>query len=319
MNTRFLETLVVLARVGSFRATSEALHVTQTAVSQRIANLEDDLGLDLIDRSSRQLKLTPHGEQVLDYARKILQIERDIRQLARQDLPPAGPVHIGTVETVVKTWLSNLIQDLTDQCPLISLEITVDTSLNLQELFLRKKIDLMIEDMPFLPAIGSTEYVVRKICDYQVGWVSLPSLAAGDPPRLELADLAGQRVLTFSKFSLPHANLRDFLADHGLEQAKIENFPSVESILQLLHNGYGVAAIPPVFVVNELREGTLKLWDWPTPVPISMSVFARRAAHKGVHEVARRAVLACHAAAMQLNEKAGAPWMVPHDPAPEQP
>ena len=314
VNTRFLETLIVLARVGSFRETSEALHVTQTAISQRIANLEDDLGLELIDRSSRQLKLTPHGEQVVEHARKILHLEKEMRQLARQESLPAGPVHIGTVETVVKTWLSHLIQDLTAECPMISLEITVDTSRNLQELFLRKKIDVMIEDMPFMPAIGSAEYQVRHLCDYRVGWVSLPSLARGEPPVFELADLARHRILTFSKFSLPHANLQAFLADHGLENAKIENFPSVESILQLLHNGYGVAAIPPVFVLDELQEGRLALWDWPVPTPISMSVFTRRGAHKGVAEVAQRAVRACHAAALQLNGKAGHAWMVPQDP-----
>ena len=65
MNTRFLETLVVLTRVGSFRETAEALHVTQTAVSQRIASLEDLIGLELIDRSSRKLALTPQGEYIL--------------------------------------------------------------------------------------------------------------------------------------------------------------------------------------------------------------------------------------------------------------
>jgi len=312
VNTRFLETLIVLARVGSFRETAEALHVTQTAVSQRIANLEDDLELILIDRSSRQLKLTPHGEQVVAQAQKILQLEKSIRMLARDDAPCAGPVHVGVVETVVKTWLSQLIQDVTAQYPLISLAITVDTSRNLQDLFAQQKIDLMIQDMPFLPAMGSTDYVVRRACDYPLAWVSAPAIAQSRA-NFHLSSVTDLRVLTFSRFSLPHANLQAFLADHGLEDTRIENFPSVESILQLLQNGYGVAAIPPAFVLKELQEGSLTLLDWPTPAPISMTLSSRRAANKAVHEVFQQASSACYTAALELNQRAGREWIVPVD------
>src|SRR6218665_156802 len=59
MNTRFLETLVVLSRLKSFRETAQVLHTTQAAASQRIAALEDELGGFLVDRSHPTLTLTP--------------------------------------------------------------------------------------------------------------------------------------------------------------------------------------------------------------------------------------------------------------------
>src|SRR6218665_3451 len=65
MNTRFLETLVVLSRLKSFRETAQVLHTTQAAASQRIAALEDELGVFLVDRSHRTLTLTPVGDQVV--------------------------------------------------------------------------------------------------------------------------------------------------------------------------------------------------------------------------------------------------------------
>src|SRR6218665_3018287 len=68
MNTRFLETLVVLSRLKSFRETAQVLHTTQAAASQRIAALEDELGVFLVDRSHRTLTLTPLGEQVAPQA-----------------------------------------------------------------------------------------------------------------------------------------------------------------------------------------------------------------------------------------------------------
>lgn len=309
MNTRFLETLIVLARVGSFREAAEAMHVTQTAVSQRIANLEDDLGIELIDRSARQLRLTPHGQEVVEQSRKIVALTKGLHQLSQRDAPVAGPVRIGAVETVVKTWLSPLIKEIATACPLIDLEIAVDTSRNLQDMFIRRNIDVMFQDMHFTPATETTEYVVRRICDYPVHWISRPELCSGLPPAHALKEIISHRILTFSRFSLPHANLQAFLMDHGLENARITNVPSVESILQLLHDGYAVAAIPPVFVIAPLLQGALTLWDCPAPLPITMLGIARRGASAGVLEVLRRAQGVAHAAAGRVQQEAGQPWM----------
>lgn len=309
MNTRFLETLIVLARVGSFREAAEAMHVTQTAVSQRIANLEDDLGIELIDRSARQLKLTPHGQEVVEQSRKIVALTKGLHQLSQRDAPVAGPVRIGAVETVVKTWLSPLIKEISTACPLIDLEIAVDTSRNLQDMFVRRSIDVMFQDMHFTPATETNEYVVRRICDYPVHWISRPELCSGLPRAHALKEIVSHRILTFSRFSLPHANLQAFLMDHGLENARITNVPSVESILQLLHDGYAVAAIPPVFVIAPLLQGGLTLWDCPAPLPITMLGIARRGASAGVLEVLRRAQGVAHAAAERVQQEAGQPWM----------
>lgn len=90
MNTRFLETLVVLARVGSFRETAQILNATQAAISQRIASLEDELGAHLVDRSARRLTLTAAGEQVVRQARRILELERALVASTRPEAPPAG-------------------------------------------------------------------------------------------------------------------------------------------------------------------------------------------------------------------------------------
>ncbi|MBN8487840.1 MAG: LysR family transcriptional regulator, partial [Burkholderiales bacterium] len=88
MNTRFLETLVVLARVGSFRETAQVLNATQAAISQRIANLEDDLGVELVDRSQRRLTLTAAGEQAVRQAQRMLDLERELRAATRPEAPP---------------------------------------------------------------------------------------------------------------------------------------------------------------------------------------------------------------------------------------
>src|SRR6218665_133173 len=117
MNTRFLETLVVLSRLKSFRETAQVLHTTQAAASQRIAALEDELGVFLVDRSHRTLTLTPVGEQVVRQAERMLALERELKRATQPDAPPAGRVRIGVIETVVHTWLTPLIHGLTPPLP----------------------------------------------------------------------------------------------------------------------------------------------------------------------------------------------------------
>ena len=68
MNTRFVETFLTLARLGSFRATATAMHATPAAISLRIKTLESELGVELIERDAPEFKLTANGERLLAHA-----------------------------------------------------------------------------------------------------------------------------------------------------------------------------------------------------------------------------------------------------------
>ena len=75
MDTRYLKTLIAIVETGSFSQAAKTLHLTQSAVSQRIKFLEDAFGYELFDRSGVTLKLTAPGEIVLEDAKKILDVE----------------------------------------------------------------------------------------------------------------------------------------------------------------------------------------------------------------------------------------------------
>ncbi len=78
MDTRYLKTLITINDTGSFSQAAKTLHITQSAVSQRIKYLEDAFGYDLFDRSGGVLKLTSPGEIVLGNAKRMLDIEAEM-------------------------------------------------------------------------------------------------------------------------------------------------------------------------------------------------------------------------------------------------
>ncbi len=256
MNTKFLETLSVLSRAGSFRETAQLMSTTQAAISQRIASLESDLGAPLVERGVRGVTLTSIGEQVLRQAERMLAVERELRDCARPGAPVSGRVRIGAIESIVRTWLSPLIRQLAERHPLVLPDITVAPALDLQDLLRQRKLDLLIQNDPFTEAAGTLDYRQLPLCEFPVRWVARPELLPAERA-LQLEDLEQRPLLTFSRTSSPHAQLRALFIDRPLEP-RVCSVPSVESIIQLACDGYGIAAIPPVFVRSLIEQGTLR-------------------------------------------------------------
>lgn len=305
MNTKFLETLVVLARVGSFRETAQVMSTTQAAISQRIAALEDELGAELVDRSARRLGLTQVGEQVLRQAERMLALERELKLSTQPDAPAAGRVRIGAIESVVHTWLSPLIRQLAERYPQINPDITVDTARHLQDQFRLRKLDLMIQNDPFAEAIGTLDYRVTPLCEFPLRWVAKPELLPAGG-RLTVEDLARVPLLTFSKTSSPQAHVRALFVDRDTEP-RVCSFPSVESIIQLASDGYGIAAIPPVFVRQQLAQGLL--WQCEGPPLPSMQITS--ITESRMSTAVRETVGLVREVVADFCERVGADWVRP--------
>ena len=306
MNTKFLETLVVLSRVGSFRETAQVMITTQAAISQRIAALEEELGCDLVDRSARRLQLTPRGELVVRQAERMLALERELRESTRPDAPAAGRVRIGAIETVVHTWLSPLIRRLAERCPQVEPDLSVDTARNLQEQFRQRKLDLMIQNDPFPEAIASLDYRVTPLCEFPLRWVARPELLPASG-RLSLQDLERVPLLTFSRTSSPQAHVRALFAEQQGSPVRICSFPSVQSIIQLACTGYGIAAIPPVFVREQMARG--ELWQCEGPALPAMMITAMAESRMSV--AVRETLGVVREVVSEFCEQAGPDWARP--------
>lgn len=261
MNTKFLETLVVLSKAGSFRETAQLMFTTQAAISQRIASLESELGTALVVRSVRGITMTPVGEQVVHQAERMLSIEQELRECAQPGAPVAGRVRIGTIESIVRTWLSPLIRQLDERHPLVQPDITVAPAQDLQDLLRQRKLDLLIQNDPFAEAAGNLDYHELPLCEFPVCWVARPDLLPADRS-LALEDLELKPLLTFSRTSSPRAHVRALFIGREVEP-RVCSVPSVESIIQLVCDGYGIAAIPPIFVRKQLEQGLLRQIEGP--------------------------------------------------------
>jgi len=124
MDTQLLEAFVAVAESGSFSIAAERVHITQPAVSKRIAQLEEILGCRLFDRISRTIYLTQAGQELLPRATKILAELRETRQAIR-DLSGhiAGSLRIAISHHIGLHRLPSILKEFAGNNPDVNLEV----------------------------------------------------------------------------------------------------------------------------------------------------------------------------------------------------
>src|SRR5438132_1692484 len=113
-----VQAFVAIADFGGFQKAAETLHVTQTAVTQRLRNLEDFLGVMLVERTTRSIALTNIGQDFLPQARRLLQeLSSTLTEIRETGKAQRGEVSIACVPTVGFHYLPRIIQAYSARFP----------------------------------------------------------------------------------------------------------------------------------------------------------------------------------------------------------
>lgn len=259
---RSLEAFVWIAHFGGFRAAAEKLHTTQPAVSQRIAQLERELGVRLFDRQPRRIALTLKGQELLPYAERILQLRSDMVAAAREARSMRGLVRLGVAETIVHTWLAALVERLHANHPELTLEIEVDTSPQLRERLAAHQLDIAF----LLGPVVEPRLVNVPLSSYPMGWVADAGLDLGPEP-VPFPVLARWPIITYPRTTLPYHHVRELLTRAGIAAPRIYGNSSLSTIVRMTLDRIGISAIPPVVIGRELAEGRLRLVQAERDIP----------------------------------------------------
>lgn len=305
MNTRFLETFVTLAQLRSFRATARALHATPAAISLRIKTLEEELQTELIDRASKDFRLTANAEYLLAHAKAVVDATRRLTAAAQKDSAIRGRLRVGVIESVVHSWLAQYIRELNTTYPELEVDLAVDMSNVLERRLRARELDLVIQ----VEGVESSDIVSEALAVYPLHWIARKGLVDTRKEGLNQRLLA-LPILTFGRGTAPQRMIEEIvskmanLAMVPLAQTRITCSPSVAAIVQLVKDGYGVAAIPSLFVVDALNSGEfIELPVQPEPPAIIVSMCFHSNAEMLVHAAANAARLSCASYCAQVDPR----------------
>jgi len=253
MNLRFVEAFYWVASLKSISRAAEKLYLTQSAMSSRIATLEEELGILLLDRRDKQFKLTVAGARFLVYAQKLLELQREVKHEMGSGAAMAVAMRIGAIESVLHSWLIPWLEKLRSDHPGLELELTVETTPILMDQIQRGTLDLVFAVLP-----ASAEGVRNQaLPSMEMAFVGNPALHKKRNYRLE--ELAEMELLTFQKGSQPHVTLLDLFRRHHMEPKKVHAISSISAMVQLVQGGFGVALLPRIAVQRLTGFASLKL------------------------------------------------------------
>jgi DNA-binding transcriptional LysR family regulator len=257
-----IETFLWVVTLGSFRGAGQRLNTTQPAISQRIAQLERELGVKLLNRDHRVVSPTPSGRQLMVYAEKLIGLRAEMMAEVGERSAMRGVLRLGVAETIVHTWLPRLIKSVNTAHPNLSLEIEVDITPNLTARLLEQEIELAFLVGP-LSAAGVRNHV---LCDYPVGVLASPSLGLGNGA-LKIQDLAKFPIITFPRKSQPYEIVRSLFNRPDLPPIRLHASASLATVIHMAIEGLGIAVIPTAIVENELADQRLQLLSTELKIP----------------------------------------------------
>lgn len=142
--TDLLRTFVAVVDLRSFTKAANSLGVTQPAVSAQIKRLQFLLGDDIFDRSTQGVSLTPHGETVLNYARRLLSLNDQIVRLGGVEAAPELVIRVGTPSDYVASILPVTLASFRERWPDVRFSVRTDYFDPLARQLRGGEIDLMI-------------------------------------------------------------------------------------------------------------------------------------------------------------------------------
>ena len=253
MNLRFVEAFHWAVTLKSVTRAAEKLHLTQSALSSRIAALESELGVLLLDRRDKQFRLTLAGQRFHELAQSLLAMQLQIKAEMGSGHVRARLLRIGAIESVVHTWLTRWLKHMQTMHSDFELELTVETSPVLVDQLQRGRQDLVFAA---LPANGDG---VRSNTLPSMEMVFVGHAQMNARKRYQLADLLAFDLLTFQRGSQPHVALLELCRNAGAQAPRVHAISSISAMAQLVEAGFGVATLPRAAALHLGQHQTLRI------------------------------------------------------------
>ncbi|WP_318152216.1 LysR family transcriptional regulator [Nocardioides hwasunensis] len=275
MDTRRLHAFVVLAEERHFGRAAARLHIAQPALSQQLRRLEDEVGVRLVDRTTRRVELTEAGRHLLARARQVVsEVDRTLEDLTALAAGTWGVVRMGFVGTATYDVLPRVARRVRAELPDVRLELHGEMlGPELVDAVRGGALDLAVL-RPLAPVPGSvvvdqlrTEPLIAAVPSHH----PLAGVAS-----VQVADLAGDALVTYpsrSRSSL-HARVLQTYRRAGVDVDLLELIEVRETatLVAFVAAGLGVALVPESVRCLQLEGVTyVGLAGTPETVPLALA------------------------------------------------
>ncbi|MFV1875337.1 LysR substrate-binding domain-containing protein [Nioella sp.] len=281
---RQMSFLVALAEEMNFTRAAARCHVTQPTLSAGLRELEDRLGVKLVERTSRSLLITEVGEQVVEEARRLLDGARRIETLAKAHLnPEEGDLRLGAIPTIGPYLLPRAIPEIRETFPHLRVFMREEMTESLLEGVESGRLDLALIALPFETGALATEPLFTD--GYHL---ATPESLPLEEARRELDLLLLERGHCLQRHALAAVDTSAFRRNAHFEAT------SLPTLIAMVGEGLGMTLLPDLAVRTGVAEGQgVRLTPLPDACPRRVALVWRRTTSRAetfrrIGEVLRR-------------------------------
>lgn len=271
LNLYRLWIFMTVVEEGGFSAAANKLYLSQPSVSNQVRQLEQALRTTLIDRSGARIRLTPEGEVLLEYAKRVfLLAEEAVAAIRQVSGLQSGTLVAGGSTTVGTYLLPPMLAAFRAQHPAIDVGIFVGNAEQVEKRLVDGEVGVAV----FAGVPRAAQLVSEPILEDHLVLITPPGHPLAGSREVDPAELAGERFLLREPGSATRGLQEEALAIWGLAEAKTAEIWGPETIKQAVASGLGISLVSEHCVETELadrRLARLDMADAPEPRPIVLA------------------------------------------------
>ncbi|WP_158095941.1 LysR family transcriptional regulator [Cloacibacillus sp. An23] len=253
MTLRHLRIFVEVVNCGKMSEAASKLYISQSSISQTIAELESYYNVKLFDRLSKRLFLTSSGRELYEMASKVILSYDEMNQYMTH-ITDRQELKVGATFTIGATVMTQILKRLNGTCPNVTTRVVVDRTPVLERQILHGELDAALVE----GTVKSPDVVVQKLMQDELFLVCSPEHPFAGKEQVEIKELEGQDFIMREPQSKTRKIFETYLEREHVAVAEKWTCNNPETIKSAVISGYGLSVLSERYVRRELEKGTIK-------------------------------------------------------------
>ncbi|MCB2312116.1 LysR family transcriptional regulator [Clostridium tagluense] len=256
MEIRHLQTFITIVQLGGFTKTAKHLGYAQSTITSHIQILENELGEVLFDRLGKKIVLTNVGKELVPYAKQMLNIYKEIKNITSEPNGVSGDLIIGAVESLSIYRLGEILKEYKKSYPKVNIILKNSICSDLRSKLHSGELDIIFT---IEPQIMDTDLIVKNLKDERMIIIGAPDADLEFLSTDFENEVARESIIFSEKGCSFRIAFENYLKQKKIKYANPLEFSSIEATKKCVMNGLGISFLPFYTVRNEIKEKSLKI------------------------------------------------------------